>query len=367
MKIDKLHTSTEKNIGNRSERGDFFITKESALTLQDGTTFAGQKPTWQKQSVEGEVVFNTGMNGYVESMTDPSYAGQILVFTYPLIGNYGVNEIQSESGKIQVAGIIVSELAENHSHSGAKLGLLVWLRSQNIPVLWGVDTRGLTKHLRKTGTMAGGISMTLAQVKKTRLKQQFISITEPQVYNEKYKKRLILVDCGMKQNILRTVMKFPISIKRVPYDYDYSQELFDGVLLSNGPGDPEQYTKTIAITKKILAGNKPVFGICLGNQILALAAGAKTYKLPFGHRGHNQPCMNQTDENCVITSQNHGYAVDEKSLPRDWQVLYKNLNDGSVEGIQHKTKPFFSVQFHPEAAPGPTDSNGLFERFYTLI
>ena len=371
MNKNNLLTGSNKSHRNRSERGDFFKsknnTKKDALTLADGTVFPGQKPAWQDGFAEGEVVFNTGMNGYVESLTDPSYAGQILVFTYPLIGNYGVDKRQTESKKIQVAGVVVSEAAENYSHSQADIGLLEWLRSQDIPILWGVDTRRLTRHLRAIGTMAGGINRTVAQVKKLQLKQHFVSIKKPILYNKIYYKRIILVDCGMKQNILRSVLKFPLSVKRVPYDYDYSGEKFDAVLLSNGPGNPEEYTKTIQVVQKVLSKNKPIFGICLGNQILALAAGATTYKLPFGHRGHNQPCMNANDEHCVITSQNHGYAVDEKSLPKSWRVLYRNLNDNSVEGIEHRRKPFFSVQFHPEAAPGPTDTSDLFERFYKLI
>jgi carbamoyl-phosphate synthase small subunit len=177
---------------------------------------------------------------------------------------------------------------------------------------------------------------------------------------------VILVDCGMKTNILRSLMRFPATIKRVPHDYDYTSERFDGVVFSNGPGDPTDYQATIAIAKKALKLNKPIFGICLGSQVMALAAGAKTYKLQYGHRGHNQPCITGS-ERCYITSQNHGYAIDEKTLPRGWKVLFRNLNDSSVEGIEHATRPFFSVQFHPEASPGPTDTAWLFERFLALL
>lgn len=340
---------------------------ESRLQLRDGAVFEGRAPAWQTGSFSGEVVFNTGMTGYVESLTDPSYAGQILVFTYPLIGNYGVNAADSESGKIQASGVVVSQVAIGWSHQGADRSLLEWLRSQNIPILTGVDTRDLTKHLRTKGTMAGAIGKQPVNLKSLKVSTKFVSIKEPVTYQPDQKKKVILVDCGAKENILRSLLELPLSVKRVPFDFDYSQEDFDGVLLSNGPGDPGDYGPTIKIARKALKRNKPVFGICLGNQILGLAAGAKTYKLPFGHRGHNQPCMESEGNRCIITSQNHGYALDEKSLPKGWRVYFRNLNDGSIEGIEHKTKPFFSVQFHPEAHPGPTDSAWLFERFYKSL
>ncbi len=353
--------------GNRSERGDFLIYREARLTLGDGQVFSGLAPKWQTGEYTGEVVFNTGMTGYVESLTDPSYANQILVFTYPMIGNYGVEPGDTESGRIQVSGVIVSTLAEKGSHSGSEFSLPEWLRSQNIPVLSGVDTRALTKHLRTRGTMLGRISSGPIDAKKLSLPLKQVTIPKPITYNKQHKKKVILIDCGAKENILRSLLELPIQVKRVPADYDYTAEQYDGVVLSNGPGDPTDYQPTIAIAKKALAGDKPVFGICLGTQIMALAAGAKTYKLPFGHRGHNQPCMDVDSQRCYITSQNHGYAIDEKSLPKGWQVLFKNLNDGSVEGIKHVRKPFFSVQFHPEACPGPTDTAWLFERFAKTI
>lgn len=339
--------------------------KEAVLTLQDGTRFSGIQLTGQKHPISGEVVFNTGMTGYVESLTDPSYAGQILVFTYPLIGNYGVARKAGESEKIQVAGVVVSEAAAVFSHKSAESSLLAWLHSQRVPLIGGIDTRQLTKHLRTHGSMMGGFNMAAQDIPD--ISQHFVSITKPKLYNPGHKKRVILVDCGMKRNILRSLMKLPITIKRVPFGYDYTNETFDGILLSNGPGDPEKYVQTIAITRTALKLQKPVFGICLGNQILASAAGAKTYKLPFGHRGHNQPCIHSKTKRCVITSQNHSYAIDEKSLPEKWRVLFRNLNDGSVEGIEHASQPFFSVQFHPEAAPGPTDTQYLFERFYKSL
>lgn len=360
--LEKPKIPNKKSI-IRSNRGVFFKPKSAKLYLGDGTVFDGLAPAWQQGSFAGEVVFNTGMTGYVESLTDPSYAGQILTFTYPLIGNYGVGLQASESDKIQVNGVIVSEATKMWSHDGADRSLMEWLHSQNIPILTDVDTRALTKYLRTRGTMLGAISDKPIRTKKFIVTANPSSVSEPVIYNENRKKTVVLVDCGAKENIVRELMKLPIRIKRVPSDYDYTLEDYDGLFLSNGPGDPTDYAATIEIAKKALKRGKPVFGICLGSQIMGLAAGAKTYKLKFGHRGHNQPCMEMSGGKCFITSQNHGYAIDEKSLPRSWRVSFRNLNDNSIEGIQHKTKPFFSVQFHPEACPGPTDTAWLFEKF----
>ncbi len=348
---------------NRSNRGIFFAQKSANLYLQDGAIFTGKAPDWQRGSFAGEVVFNTGMTGYVESLTDPSYRGQILVFTYPLIGNYGVEVKSSESEKIQVSGVVVSTATQMWSHAGADRSLLEWLQSQNIPILTDVDTRDLTKHLRTRGTMLGAISDKPINTVKLSATTTADSLKAPGNYNERHKKIVILVDCGAKENILRSLMQLPVKVRRVPADYDYTKENYEGVFLSNGPGDPTDYKKTIEVAKKAIKKGKPIFGICLGSQIMGLAAGAKTYKLPFGHRGHNQPCMETETKRCYITSQNHGYALDEKTLPVGWTVSFRNLNDGSVEGIAHKTKPFFSVQFHPEACPGPTDTAWLFDKF----
>lgn len=367
MEKKALKTRTSITRTSRSVRNVFFNQKPGRLTLGDGTVFHGTMPEWQTGAYEGEVVFTTGMTGYVEALTDPSFAGQILVFTYPLVGNYGVDEQYIESDKIQVRGVIMSDLAPHWSHGGADRSFAEWLHGQNVPLLTGVDTRALTKHLRTKGTMTGVLCDKL-QKAPSKVDIPVVSIDKPIEYGDKKaKKRIILVDCGMKQNILRSLLALGLRVKRVPYNYDYSGENYDGVVLSSGPGDPEDYKETIAITKKVLQGDKPVFGICLGNQIMALASGGKTYKLKFGHRGHNQPCIDDTTQHAVITSQNHGYAIDEKSLPRDWRVLYRNLNDNSVEGIEHTTRPFFSTQFHPEACPGPTDSAPLFERFYKSL
>lgn len=359
--------NAKKAFNSRSKGGDFLLNTPSNLYLMDGTKFTGKSPGWQKNSIYGEVVFNTGMTGYVESLTDPSYSNQILVFTYPMIGNYGVQFNDAESDKIQVSGVVVSELALNGNHTKSDSSLLKWLASQKIPVITGADTRAITKHLRSRGAMIGSISPRPVKFRNVSLSTKFVSIPKPITYNRRYDKKIILVDCGMKDNILRSLLKLHLQVKRVPYNYDYSSESYDGLVLTNGPGDPTDYPATIEMVRKALGKNKPIFGICLGTQIMGLAAGAKTYKLLYGHRGHNQPCIDEINKHCYITSQNHGYAIAEKSLPKGWRVSFRNLNDDSVEGIEHTSKPFFSVQFHPEASPGPTDTEWLFDRFYKLL
>jgi carbamoyl-phosphate synthase small subunit len=325
-----------------------------------------------EQPCFGEVVFSTGMTGYVESLTDPSYAGQILVFTYPLIGNYGVPRQELwESGKIHAKGVIVSEACEKWSHYQGRRSFAEWLDKQGVSLLTGVDTRALTRAIRSHGSMPGMISELGIEAPSFPAPEQedllaSVSISQPKTYGEGPLK-VIAVDCGMKENILRHLCRFPMTVKRVPHDYDYSNEDWDGVFLSNGPGDPKNCVKTIAILQKAMERAKPIFGICLGTQLMALAAGARTYKLPFGHRGHNQPCISTKSELSYITSQNHGYAIAADSLPSDWRISYRNLNDGSVEGIEHLHLPFSAVQFHPEAAPGPTDTTSLFDSFYQLL
>lgn len=342
------------------------------LILQSGEKFEGICPSWQKSDFFGEVVFATGMTGYVESLTDPSYAGQILTFTFPLIGNYGVpDEKLWESHKIHAKGVIVSTLTSYDFHYQAEKTLAQWLRKQKIPLLAGIDTRALTKTLRKEGATLGVITRHDKKPKQffdpnqTNLVAE-VTIKKPQTYGNG-KKIIIAIDCGMKENILRSLLKFPVTVRQVPADYNFTEEEFDGVFISNGPGDPVVCKKTIAHIEKVLTEKKPVFGICLGAQILALSIGAKTHKLQYGHRGQNQPCQDLENGRCYLTSQNHGYAITEKTLPKNWKVTFRNLNDGSVEGIEHQSLPFFAVQFHPEACPGPTDTLWLFDKFYELI
>lgn len=341
------------------------------LTLATGETFPGLVPSFQTKPCYGEAVFNTGMVGYVESLTDPSYAGQILIFTYPLIGNYGVPPLKMwESSRIHVKGVVMSELACHYANHTSTQSFLEWLMSEHIPFITKVDTRAVTTCLRVHGVAPGVISQepgpyTFEAFDSIHWVKE-VSIKEPQYYGD-HEKLIILVDCGMKENILRCLLHFPFRIKRVPYHYDYTNEAYDGVFISNGPGDPKHCTETIRILKKAFTKQKPIFGICLGTQLMALAAGATTYKLPFGHRSQNQPCVELTSKHCYLTSQNHSYAVDEKTIPADWQVSFRNLNDHSVEGIKHRTLPFFAVQFHPEASPGPLDTEWLFQKFYDLI
>ena len=344
----------------------------SKLTLENGFAFEGISPNWQTNPVVGEVVFTTGMTGYPESLTDPSYAGQILLFTYPLIGNYGVPpKDRWESEKIHAVAVVVGEACVNWSHYTGLSSLTEWLEQQQIPILTGVDTRAITKILRGSGTLNGAITYEDQPIpslcnSNTHHWVSHVSLTSKRQYG-KGKKKIIAVDCGMKENIIRSLSAFPVMIERVPHDYDYSNEDFDALFVSNGPGDPIQCVETIKILKKAMKQNKPIFGICLGAQLMALAAGARTYKLPFGHRGQNQPCLDVESRRCYLTSQNHGYAIDASSLSKEWGVTFTNLNDQSVEGIAHRRKPFFSVQFHPEATPGPTDTQWLFEKFYQLL
>lgn len=342
------------------------------LVLKSGEVFHGMVPDSQEQISFGEVVFNTGMVGYVETLTDPSYAGQILVFTYPLMGNYGVAASQTwESSQIHAKGVVFSELSSFYSNHSAQKSLEHWLKEHNVPYMTGVDTRAVTKSLRDKGVVPGAIvpagqsASDFGDFEHTHWVRE-VSINAPQMLGSG-EKLIIAVDCGMKENILRNLLHFPVRIKRVPYDYDYSEEPFDGVFLSNGPGDPTLCAETVAVLQKAMAKQKPIFGICLGTQLMALAVGAKTYKLPFGHRSQNQPCLYVPTNRSYLTSQNHGYAIDETSLPAGWRVSFRNLNDQSVAGIEHESLPFFSVQFHPESAPGPEDSEWLFKKFMDLI
>ncbi|MCD4744973.1 MAG: glutamine-hydrolyzing carbamoyl-phosphate synthase small subunit [Bacteroidales bacterium] len=351
--------------------------KKIKLILEDGTVFLG-KSFGYKKSVAGEVVFNTAMTGYPENLTDPSYKGQILVSTYPLIGNYGVPEYVKEndllkyfeSETIHVSGLIIADYSFEYSHWNSYKSLANWLVENKIPGIYGIDTRALTKRLRKKGTMLGKIIFNDTDIdfydpNKNNLVDT-VSLKEKKIYgNGKYK--IVLIDCGVKNNIIRCLLNRDTTVIRVPWDYDISKENYDGLMLSNGPGDPKKCTKTIENLRKAFESDKPIFGICLGNQLMALASGADTYKLKYGHRSHNQPVLKEKTNRCFITSQNHGFATDTKTLSKEWEPLFVNVNDNTNEGIKHKTKPFFSSQFHPEASSGPTDTEFLFDDFIELI
>jgi carbamoyl-phosphate synthase small subunit len=337
------------------------------LILKDGTVFEGES-FGAASNASGEVVFNTGMTGYVESLTDPSYAGQILVCTYPLVGNYGVpDEKYFESTKIHVAGLVVAEYSEQYSHHDAKQSLAAWLKASGVSAITGIDTRALTKKLREHGVMLGqltvdaGHPISSIDPNDENLVAR-VSIEEKRTYGSGPIK-IIAVDCGMKENIVRSMARPEVTLIRVPWNYDFIGDDYDALLLSNGPGDPMKCVATIEHVKKAMVAGKPILGICLGNQLLALAAGARTYKLKYGHRSQNQPCVESKTGRCYITSQNHGFAVDGKSLPAGWEEWFINANDGSNEGIRHATKPWRSVQFHPEASPGPTDTAWIFDEF----
>ncbi len=351
--------------------------KKAFLVLEDGTKLEGTSFGADTDSA-GEVVFNTGMTGYPESLTDPSYKGQILTFTYPLIGNYGVPGDEKdefkilknfESGQIQVKGLVVSEYCEKPSHWNSKKTLGQWLKEQKIPAISGIDTRALTQKLREKGTMLGKImrdpSKELAFYNPD-LENVVaeVSCKKPIEYKAG-RKKVVLIDCGAKNNIVRSLLARNLTVIKVPWNYDFIEKglKFDGVFISNGPGDPAVVKETHEIIKKCLKSDKPIMGICLGNQIMAIAAGGQTYKLKYGHRAQNQPCIDVNTGRCYITSQNHGFAVKAKTLPKGFEPLFINANDKTVEGIKHTRKPFMAVQFHPEATPGPNDTNYLFDEF----
>ena len=351
--------------------------KKVYLELQDRTVFHSHSFGFPASAGE-EVVFNTAMTNYPESITDPSYKGQILVLTYPLIGNYGVpdhimeNNLSRfyESEEIQVSGLIISDYSSEHHHWNAKKSLSDWLSEHRIPGIFGIDTRALTKMLREKGSMLGRIifddqGVDFYDPNEDNLVSQ-VSIKEKTVYGSgRY--RILLVDCGVKNNIIRHLLMRDTTVVRVPWDHDFLKEDYDGLFLTNGPGDPKKCLETIGNIRKAFDQDRPVFGICLGNQLMALASGADTYKLKYGHRSHNQPVRLKNSTQCFVTSQNHGFAVDEKAFAGDWEPLFTNINDGTNEGIRHRSNPFFSVQFHPEASSGPTDTDFLFDEFLKLI
>lgn len=351
------------------------------LIFEDNSIFEGES-FGALQSRAGEVVFSTGMVGYPESLTDPSYAGQILIFTYPLIGNYGVPSKEYwESNKIQVSGLIVSNYIDTPSHFQSKRTLAQWLIDEQIPALEIIDTRQLAQKIREKGTMLGKIIADDHEFNR-RSRRVNIDWYDPNKENlvEKVstknlieegsgKKTILLIDCGAKENIKRNLLKRGIRVITTPWDFDPFTDNdtlnFDAIVISNGPGDPKMAAKTIQTIKKALDLKIPILGICLGHQLLALAADGDTKKLKFGHRSQNQPCLLEGTPRCFITTQNHGFEV--KVIPPGFKPWFTNANDNSNEGIIHSKHPFMSVQFHPEACPGPTDTEWIFDYFLKRI
>lgn len=355
------------------------------LVLEDGTELFGHG-FGATTPVSGEVVFNTGMSGYIETLTDPSYRGQILVTTYPLIGNYGVPPARPdgtiegpfESNQIQIQGLVVQNYVHEYSHYTASRSLDDWLRADGVPAVTGIDTRTLTRRLREHGTMRGWLfdaalsnEAGKAAASSVDMREEVFQLVAPNEVTRHNggELKVLLIDVGAKDNIVRSLLKRGASVIRAPWHADWASlaNEVDGVLIGNGPGDPKDLDPLVASVRGLMSSfGGPLFGICLGNQIIARAAGAETYKLPYGHRGVNQPVQDLLTRRCYITSQNHGYAVSESTLPADWESWFVNINDGTNEGIHCRTKPFSSVQFHPEASPGPQDTGYLFDDFLRL-
>lgn len=345
--------------------------KKGVLILEDGTRFEGTS-FGSVTPISGEVVFCTGMVGYPEAITDASYCGQILIMTYPLIGNYGVPDSSFwEDDRIHIAGLIVSHYIDTPSHVQSTMNLGSWLQSENIPALEIKDTRQLTQHIRTHGTMLGKIvfdeDIPFYNPDLDNLVAR-VSTSEVQIQGEG-ETTIVLVDCGAKRNIARSLLARGIQLIVVPWDYDLFSPTcdfkFDGILVSNGPGNPNIPEKTIATLRTALERRLPTMGICLGHQLLTLAAGGETYKLKYGHRSQNQPCLLRESKRCYITTQNHGFAVG--TIPPGFVPWFVNANDGSNEGIHHEEAPFFSVQFHPESTPGPMDTDWLFDYFLERV
>lgn len=363
--------------------------KKAVLVLQNGRRLEGWSFGYDGAG-DGEVVFSTAMVGYPESLTDPSYSGQILCVSYPLIGNYGIpkREVDEdgicttfESEKIHVRGLVISDYSEKYSHWDAVESLGQWLKDEKIPAICGIDTRELIQMLREEGAMLGaiipeGCEHPVAEWNGT----DPIPVEDPNLENQvdvvsckevirygKGNKKVVLVDCGVKHQILKCLVSRGIEVTRVPWDYDFNTLEWDGLFISNGPGNPALCEVAVEHIREAMKKEKPIFGICMGNQLLSKAGGAQTFKLKYGHRSHNQPVMMVGTNKCFITSQNHGFAVDNATLSSEWEPYFVNMNDGTNEGIKHKSKPFFSAQFHPEASSGPVDTEFLFDEFISRL
>lgn len=353
------------------------------LILENGLKFQGKSFGYEKP-VAGEVVFNSAMIGYPEALTDPTFSGQIMVMTYPIVGNYGVPPCDAstngladffESNKIQPKAVIVSDYSEAYSHWNAKESLGEWLHREQIPAITGIDTRELTKTLRENGVMKGRLvfdeaaEAVIAEDYETTNYAAGVSCTEILKYNEGGKKKVVVVDCGVKFNLLRSLIRRGVEVVRVPWNYDFNQLEFDGLFISSGPGNPNTCEETIAHIRQFMqtGTQRPCMGVGMGNLLLAKAAGAKTFKLKYGHRTHNQPVRMVGTEKCFITTQTHGYAVDATTLPADWKELFVNMNDGTNEGIRHNEHPWFAVQFQPESCNNPVVNDPLLDEFVSLL
>ena len=363
------------------------------LMLEDGTVFEGIGFGYPS-AIAGEVVFNTGMVGYTETLTDPSYRGQILCLTYPLVGNYGVPsyDIKDEHGlpkffesdRIQVRGLLIHDLSDIASHWSCIKTLDQWLYEEKVPGIYNIDTRELTKKLREHGVMMGAIVVSENAINESLLRKMLanakyeglnfmpeVSTKQVQEYGDKGKDCVVVLDTGVKYSIIRNIMRTGYRVIRLPWHATYEQIMSynpKGVVISNGPGDPKVCTSTIKTASKLINTSTPTLGICLGNQILALAGGANTYKLRFGHRGQNKPCLDKRNNQVYVTSQNHGYGIDPKSLANTgFKIWFSNADDNTVEGFEHRNKPIIAVQFHPEASPGPYDCMFVFDRFKEII
>lgn len=343
------------------------------LVLSDGTQFSGQS-FGALTEVRGEVVFNTAMTGYVETLTDPSYYGQILVLTYPLIGNYGVPKGPYEAGRIQVQGLVVSHYCDTPSHHQSIKTLSEWLKSEGVAAISGVDTRSLTRRLRSGGTTVGEMQIPshvhtepAAQINMRHVLDLMARREVERIGSGDV--RVLVVDTGSKENIIRCLINRGAEVLRVPWYQNWEEHVpeVDGVFFTNGPGDPVHAAALIERVRALLTLDLPVFGICFGHQLVALAAGAKTSKMKYGHRSVNQPVQDVQTKRCYITSQNHGYVVQADALPEGFEPWFVNLNDGTNEGMRHRHKPIATVQFHPEACPGPRDTAFLFDEFLEQV
>ena len=364
------------------------INQPGVLLLADGGRFEGQ--LFGAAAIgEGELVFTTGMTGYQESLTDPSFAGQVLTFTYPMIGNYGIHAKASESASVWPRGVIVRQAMANPDHRNSRCSVGEFLAAHGVPGIQAIDTRAITRRVREQGTVLcvfGPLDQEdllvkrLSELTSPELEDlvDLVSIDEMILLNQgavddlgSPLPRLAAIDCGIKYNILRCLKDLNFKITVVPYNFDFEELKSlnpDGIFLSNGPGDPFETYKSIKKNfDKLLNLNLPIFGICIGHQLLALAFGAQTEKMKQGHRGANHPVYRLKDKTVEITSQNHGFKVVEETLPSFLNITHKSLFDGTIEGLEHKSKPIFSVQYHPEASPGPHDSRYLFQKFYKLI